>query len=129
MLRDLQQLWAEATEQTLSSIPDLSEQPNNHGRDRSAAMDAEWSWGREQQGPGVRVYPKALTLSDLDSCCILEDAAFPPEQRCTREKAGQVMFDKITVILIFLFDFANAYFVLILSNSTITCILTSRDHL
>jgi hypothetical protein len=87
MPRDLQQLWAEATEQTLDSMPGLSEQPNGKGEERSAAMDAELSWGQEEQGPiGVRVYPKALTLSDVDACCILEDAAFPVEQRCSREK-------------------------------------------
>jgi hypothetical protein len=90
MPRDLQQLWAEATEQTLDDMPSLSEQPNGHGHqgeERSAAMDAELSWGREEQGPtGVRVYPKALTLSDVDACVVLEDAAFPPEQRCSREK-------------------------------------------
>ena len=104
MPRDLHQLWAEATEQTLEDMPSLSEQPSDHlsgGEERSSAMDVEPNWrkivgGSEEDlggeggmtaGPeGVKVYPKALTLSDVDACVILEDAAFPPEQRCSREK-------------------------------------------
>ena len=91
MPRDLHELWTQATEQTLEDMPSLSEQPSDHqsgGEARASAMDIEPDWEPlEEQGPvGVKVYPKALTLSDVDACVILEDAAFPPEQRCSREK-------------------------------------------
>jgi hypothetical protein len=34
-------------------------------------------------------YTQTLTLSDVESCVILEEAAFPPQERATREKVSQ----------------------------------------
>jgi hypothetical protein len=34
----------------------------------------------------IKPYVQALTISDVDSAVKLEDAAFPPEERATREK-------------------------------------------
>lgn len=96
MPRDLQQIWTEITDQTLDGMPSLSPQSPRENRggyididdfeERSAAMDA--SPAQEVPESNLRLYPKALTLRDLDACCILEDAAFPPEQRCSREKVS-----------------------------------------
>lgn len=33
-------------------------------------------------------YVQTLSLSNLDSCIALENAAFPEEERCSREKVG-----------------------------------------
>ncbi|KIW05828.1 uncharacterized protein PV09_03034 [Verruconis gallopava] len=86
MPRDLQhELDDQATAQTLESMPGLSTQSTSLNMATSESEDLYYDT-EEQQIEGVRVYPKALTLSDLDACCILEDTAFPPEQRCSREK-------------------------------------------
>jgi hypothetical protein len=38
---------------------------------------------------GQTPFAQFLTLQDVDSCVMLEDAAFlEPDQRCTREKVG-----------------------------------------
>lgn len=34
-------------------------------------------------------YTQTLTLNDVESCVILEEAAFPPQERATREKVSQ----------------------------------------
>ena len=34
-------------------------------------------------------YVQTLSLSNLESCVSLEDAIFPPEERCTKEKVGK----------------------------------------
>lgn len=34
-------------------------------------------------------YTQTLTLSDVQSCVILEEAAFPPQERATKEKVSQ----------------------------------------
>lgn len=36
----------------------------------------------------VHPYTQTLTLSDVESCVILEEAAFPPQERATREKVS-----------------------------------------
>ena len=33
-------------------------------------------------------YVQSLSLSDLESCLALENAIFPPQERCSREKVG-----------------------------------------
>ena len=35
-------------------------------------------------------YVQSLSLSDLESCLALENAVFPPLERCTREKVGYI---------------------------------------
>jgi hypothetical protein len=48
----------------------------------------------------IHPYTRPLTISDLDSCIALENAAFPIEQeRCSREKVSQMfryLFDVAT---------------------------------
>lgn len=40
------------------------------------------------QRDDLHPYTQTLTLSDVDSCTILEEAAFPPNERATREKVS-----------------------------------------
>jgi hypothetical protein len=49
-----------------------------------AAHDEEVSSKRNQVHP----YTQTLTLSDVDSCVILEDLAFPPNERASRAKVS-----------------------------------------
>ena len=50
-----------------------------HMRNAKAKSDA-----RNELHP----YVQALSLSDLESCTTLENAIFPPHERCSREKVG-----------------------------------------
>lgn len=34
-------------------------------------------------------YTQSLTVNDIESCAVLEEATFPPQERCTREKVSQ----------------------------------------
>jgi hypothetical protein len=78
----------------MDGMSDLSEQKADSREhiERSAAMDVspareEKRGTQEEEGPvGVKVYPKALNLRDVDACVVLEEAAFPENQRCSREK-------------------------------------------
>jgi len=36
----------------------------------------------------IKPYVQSLTMLDLESCVKLEEATFPPEERCTREKVS-----------------------------------------
>lgn len=38
----------------------------------------------------IKPYTKSLTISDVGSCLELEEATFPPEERCTKEKVRMV---------------------------------------
>lgn len=98
MPRDPHQLQADATKDTMDEMGDLSAQPGTEKREhieRSAAVDVDVTSAQEERGQGkqedegpvgVKVYPKALNLSDVDACVVLEEAAFPENQRCSREK-------------------------------------------
>ena len=50
-----------------------------HMRNAKAKSDA-----RNELHP----YIQALSLSDLESCVALENAIFPPQERCSREKVS-----------------------------------------
>lgn len=49
------------------------------------------STSRDDSNPqrdDLHPYTQTLTLSDVDSCTVLEEAAFPPNERATREKVS-----------------------------------------
>lgn len=48
----------------------------------------------------VHPYTQTLTLSDVESCVILEEAAFPPQERATREKVSLSFSSDIQVVQI-----------------------------
>lgn len=37
-------------------------------------------------------YTQQLTVADVESCAILEELTFPPQERCTREKVSVTSF-------------------------------------
>lgn len=39
-------------------------------------------------------YVQTLSLSNLESCVALEEAIFPPQERCTTEKVGQSVLSR-----------------------------------
>ena len=41
---------------------------------------------KTEDQPPVKVYVQSLTELDVDSCLVLEEATFPPNERCTRDK-------------------------------------------
>lgn len=50
--------------------------------------DAPATKGNTVLAEGLHVFTQTLTPSDLESCTVLESAAFPPHERATREKVS-----------------------------------------
>ncbi|EME43862.1 hypothetical protein DOTSEDRAFT_71616 [Dothistroma septosporum NZE10] len=95
MPRDLSAL---ADESTLSNMPDLSKTSQEDTK-REAPMDADTGDESESESSIVtersqsnsrrdelHPYTQTLNLSHVESCTTLEEATFPPQERCTREK-------------------------------------------
>ena len=100
MPRDLSSLLSQATENTLQSMPQLSSQNKeagsnmtaDHDHDQDSYSDTteymdELGQSNAKRDP-LHPYTQTLSLSDIESCIRLEDAAFPPQERCTREKVS-----------------------------------------
>ena len=45
---------------------------------------------RNEKRDYLHPYTQTLTLNDVESCVRLEDVAFPPNERCSREKVSAV---------------------------------------
>lgn len=60
----------------------LLEQKSGSKDKISRDMDKQDAWTE------IKPYTKTLTPSDVDSCVLLEDATFPPQERATREKVS-----------------------------------------
>ncbi|KAK0362384.1 hypothetical protein LTR91_022674 [Friedmanniomyces endolithicus] len=105
MPRDL----AALKEDTLQGMPQLTKTPEEVVDDgaesgpSSAPMDAVdearmfrslmkrhntagGGGGMNSKRDEIHPYTQTLSLSDIESCILLEEATFPPEERCTREK-------------------------------------------
>lgn len=91
MPRDLSAL---IKEDTLQGMPQLTKSPEEVD-ERSPAMDATdedemvesfrpMRTSRDELHP----YTQTLSISDVDSCTKLEEEAFPPNERCSREKVS-----------------------------------------
>lgn len=95
MPRDLS-LLSQATENTLQSMTQLSSQnkeaesnmtaDHDQDSDTTEYMD-ELGQSNARRDP-LHPYTQTLSLSDIESCIRLEDAAFPSQERCTREKVS-----------------------------------------
>lgn len=95
MPRDLAAL---IKEDTLQGMPQLTKSPEAVD-DRSPGMDATDEEGMLNSYQPVRTsrdelhpYTQTLSISDVDSCTKLEEEAFPPHERCTREKVSGCEF-------------------------------------
>ena len=95
MPRDLSSFLSKATDDTLQSMPQLSSQKqeperlhDDHDQDSDATeyID-ELGQSNEKRDP-LHPYTQTLSLSDIESCVRLEDAAFPPQERASREKVS-----------------------------------------
>lgn len=69
-----------------TSKPDSDPQPDN--KPRQGTMFAEQAQ-KNSKRDDLHPYTQTLTLNDVESCVILEEAAFPPQERATREKVSQ----------------------------------------
>ncbi|KAK5119565.1 hypothetical protein LTR85_007393 [Meristemomyces frigidus] len=94
-------LHAVAKEDTLQGLPQLTKSPEavenssaNMDEDRSSAMDAtdeddaveRFQTASTSKRDELHPYTQSLSPKDVDSCTRLEEEAFPPQERCTREK-------------------------------------------
>ena len=103
MPRDLSAL---ANESTLSNMPGLSksgeedisrETPMDAGDESESSMITERSHTNEKRDE-LHPYTQTLNISDVESCTRLEEAAFPPQERCTREKVSSLLPSDMPVI-------------------------------
>jgi hypothetical protein len=89
-----------AKEDSLQGMPQLTKSPDEV-EEREPPMDADdeddmiesFQNGISDSNPKrdeLHPYTQTLTLSDVDSCTTLEEATFPPHERCTKEKVRAV---------------------------------------
>lgn len=73
-----------------------------------SAQQLRTNRGKVGERNDLHPYVQTLSLSDLESCVALENAVFPEEERCSREKVGpsaicfdycQFSFDQMTFYL------------------------------
>lgn len=81
------------SDRVLAAMTPLEETDHHTNEDETDDDDSgEWSEGSNVQEAQadevqqVKTYVQALTLLDVESCVALEDSAFPPQERCSREK-------------------------------------------
>ena len=68
--------------------PDTDAEPQQPAKPRQGNMFAEQAQ-KNSKRDDLHPYTQTLTLNDVESCVILEEAAFPPQERATREKVSQ----------------------------------------
>ena len=56
---------------------------------RTNAQQLRTNRAKAHERNDLHPYVQALSLSNLDSCVALEDAVFPPEEQCSRDKVGR----------------------------------------
>lgn len=107
MPRDLQSLAKEHVKSEMSPLDhnqqDHSKEKSTHDAHDEAPQQHQEEEEPEQQGTmfantpreqsnperdDLHPYTQTLTLSDVDSCTILEEAAFPPQERATKAKVS-----------------------------------------
>lgn len=73
-----------------TSKPDSNSEQQQQPDDkpRQGTMFAEQAQ-KNSKRDDLHPYTQTLTLNDVESCVILEEAAFPPQERATREKVSQ----------------------------------------
>ncbi|KAK3641762.1 hypothetical protein LTR56_011087 [Elasticomyces elasticus] len=92
MPRDL----AALKEDTLQGMPQLTKSPEEVEGRQDQKMDAadelklfrhmRANAGNNSKRDELHPYTQTLSLSDIESCILLEEATFPENERCTREK-------------------------------------------
>lgn len=94
MPRDLQSLKEDSqpggsvtNEQTTSPSP-MSQEDEN-----SMVKKISETHGKSKRDE-LHPYTQSLTINDIESCTKLEEATFPPEERCTKEKVSRALIPK-----------------------------------
>lgn len=79
----------------LHKSPDTIDPPKSSAGSEAAASSTEKPQAKTYRGANkqdprgkIKPYSQSLTLSNVDSCLALEEATFPPHERCTKEKVG-----------------------------------------
>jgi hypothetical protein len=99
MPRDLTELVKQDALSNMSPLDrsDAVQQPSKPQQGSTFAEMAAKNSKRDDLHP----YTQTLTLSDVESCVILEEAAFPPQERATREKVSQpLLFPRLDTLLL-----------------------------
>lgn len=79
------------TLQDMSSLSKVSDDDYSYEQSMSAQDEdkmIETLSQRNKQLDELHPYTQTLSLSDIESCVVLENAAFPPEERASREKVS-----------------------------------------
>lgn len=95
MPRDLTELAKDDAISSMSPLDrtskpdsDSEQQQQQPDKPRQGNMFAEQAQ-KNSKRDDLHPYTQTLTLNDVESCVILEEAAFPPQERATREKVSQ----------------------------------------
>lgn len=94
MPRDLTELAKDAVASNMSPLDrtdahsDSVQQPAVGDKPIQGTMFADQAKTNSKRDD-LHPYTQTLTLNDVESCVILEEAAFPPQERATREKVSQ----------------------------------------
>jgi hypothetical protein len=95
MPRDLTALAKESNIQALPPLPKSTDNKNDFDESMSAEdedqMLSELSI-RNDKLDELHPYTQTLSMSDVESCVILENAAFPPNERASREKVSTTWY-------------------------------------
>lgn len=63
--------------------------PGTTADDENSMIDTvAQTQGHTTERDELHPYTNSLNLNDVDSCTILEEHAFPPQERCTKEKVS-----------------------------------------
>ena len=93
MPRDLEAL---AKEDQLQGMPPITKSPETM-EDKPTLIDMDMDdeeaminalSQRNEKRDELHPYTQTLSLTDVESCVQLEEATFPPHERCTREKVS-----------------------------------------
>ena len=77
---------------TSDSLPELTKAPTPKEEPQSAGgglLDAILGQSNEKRD-NLHPYTQSLTTSDIESCIKVEEATFPPNERCSREKVSVI---------------------------------------
>lgn len=82
MPRELKPIADESVAPTLTKSPEALDDEMPEGEMTIEDILAQQNPKRDELHP----YTQTLKLSDIESCILIENETFPPQERCTREK-------------------------------------------
>lgn len=86
MPRDLKERSGDAMPPLTKSPDPVDEQTPGGIEDEGTLRDILSQ--RNEKRDELHPYTQTLKLSDIESCILVEDETFPPQERCTREKVS-----------------------------------------